>query len=101
MVECCTAIFLRSLFDCPGPAFTLFHVNTSKCRPSGSVLVARSVCVRIDHGPMLLYEGLSRSLREFRLHLFGVDEFVPSFRAGIKPGHESSSLRIRALGKRD
>ena len=62
MVECCTTVFRRSPLGCPGLAFTLFHVDTSECRPSGIVLVARSVCVRIDHGPMLLYEGLSRSL---------------------------------------
>ena len=62
MVECCTTIFRRSLLDCPGLAFTLFHVDTSECRPSGSALVARSVCVRIDHGPILLYEGLPRIL---------------------------------------
>jgi hypothetical protein len=46
----------------PGLAFTPVHVDKSECRPSGSVLVARSVCVRIDHGSMLLYQGLLRIL---------------------------------------
>ena len=85
----------------PGSAFTLFHVDTSECRPSGSVLVALSVRVRIDHGSMLIDEGSLRFLRQFRFHRFGINEFVPSFRAGIKPGHESGRLCILALGKRD
>ena len=46
----------------PGLAFTRVNVGRSECQPSGSVLVARSVCVRIDHGSMLPYEGLLRIL---------------------------------------
>ena len=101
VVECRTANLPQVSLGLPGLAFTLFHVDTSECRPSGSVLVARSVSVRIDHGSIFPYEGLLRILSYFRFHLFGVNAFVPSVHAGIKPGYESGGLSIRPLGKRD
>jgi hypothetical protein len=45
-----------------GLAFTSVHVDTSECRPSGSALVARSVCVRTDHGSVVFYEDVLRIL---------------------------------------
>src|SRR5258708_5898230 len=63
------------------------------------VTARRSVACNVNS--MVSHERLLCIPSQFSLHLLGVDEFVSSVIAGIKPGHDSCRLPISPFSKRD